>query len=285
MGLEAAAGISALAGIAGGALSSMFGRSNMKKQADMTSGLMAQQFAYDKEKMQNAWQWTMDDLQKAGLNPTLMMGNASSPTIAGGSAGSAGGTSNPNVDLTSSLAALKEIGLMDAQKRNIEADTKNKEQQFELTPGITKAAIELNNTQSALNRAQKEKTLEEQINTNLQNHAQEIINRNLDLDYNKRRQAYDKEMAEYIGQLSLKLREIGLKDNDIYTAINAAFETAGKLFRVVDANSTSTSNVTSTSTSNVTSKSTSNVTSKSSGTSNINVRNVNDVPTHNRIGF
>lgn len=41
-------------------------------------------------------------------------------------------------------------------------------------------------------------------------------------------------MAEYIGQLSLKLREIGLKDNDIYTAINGAFETAGKLFRVVN---------------------------------------------------
>lgn len=92
--------------------------------------LFNNQKAWEKQKMQNAWQWTMDDLKKAGLNPTLMMGNASGPTVAGSSTPGAIGTPSTQTDLigdaSSALKLSKELGLMDAQKENIDADTELK---------------------------------------------------------------------------------------------------------------------------------------------------------------
>lgn len=68
-------GLSALSSIAGGALSA---QSSWKKQKKM----FRWQKAWEKEKMQNAYQWTVDDMQKAGLNPAL--GYSQGPTSSGG---------------------------------------------------------------------------------------------------------------------------------------------------------------------------------------------------------
>ena len=107
-----------------------------------------QQKAWEKEKAQNSWQWTMDDLEKAGLNPTLMMGNASGATVAGSSAPGAVGTPSTQTnlvgDMVSAMKLSKELGLMDAQKENIDADTDLKGAQS----GKTEAETEFQKTQN-----------------------------------------------------------------------------------------------------------------------------------------
>lgn len=107
-----------------------------------------QQKDWEKEKAQNSWQWTMDDLEKAGLNPTLMMGNASGATVAGSSTPGAVGTPSTQTnlvgDMVSAMKLSKELGIMDAQKENIDADTELKGAQS----GKTTAETEFQKTQN-----------------------------------------------------------------------------------------------------------------------------------------
>lgn len=68
----------------GGILNNLTGASSSAKQGyNYSTMLGAQNNAYQKEFAQNAHQWEMEDLKKAGLNPAL--------TAAGGSGASAGG--------------------------------------------------------------------------------------------------------------------------------------------------------------------------------------------------
>lgn len=214
---------------------------SQKRAISAQKDLFNQQKEWEKEKALNSWQWTMNDLQNAGLNPTLMMGNSTGATVAGSSTPGAVGTPSnaPNLDLSSALKLTKELGLMEAQKENIDADTKNKEQLFELTPQLTKSVVDLNNSHSALNLQEKENKFQEQINTELKNYAQELANRNAEMDYAKRKAIYDKEVAAYVGDMQVKLKQLGVKDNIIYQAVDAAFDTAGKVFRSATINTNS----------------------------------------------
>ena len=45
---------------------------------------VAAQIAFQREAMQNRYQWTMQDLRKSGLNPMLAIGNMSSSAIPSG---------------------------------------------------------------------------------------------------------------------------------------------------------------------------------------------------------
>lgn len=136
------------AGLISAGLNLWGNKKSQKRSISAQSALFNQQKAWEKEKMQNAWQWSMDDLQKAGLNPTLMMGNASGATMAGSSTPGAVGTPSTNTNLigeiSSALKISKELGLMDAQKENIDADTELKGAQS----GKTKAETEFQKTQN-----------------------------------------------------------------------------------------------------------------------------------------
>lgn len=107
-----------------------------------------QQKNWEREKALNSWQWTMQDLQNAGLNPTLMMGNATGATVAGSSTPGAVGTPSTQTnlvgDMVSAMKLSKELGLMDAQKENIDADTDLKGAQS----GKTTAETEFQKTQN-----------------------------------------------------------------------------------------------------------------------------------------
>lgn len=110
--------------------------------------LFNHQKEWEKEKALNSWQWTMEDMKNAGLNPTLMMGNASGATVAGSSTPGTVGTPSTQTnlvgDVASALKLSKELGLMDAQKENIDADTNLKGAQS----GKTEAETEFQKTQN-----------------------------------------------------------------------------------------------------------------------------------------
>lgn len=123
-------------------------RSLQNEAIDAQSALFNAQKDWEKEKAQNSWQWTMDDLKKAGLNPTLMMGGSTGATVAGSSTPGSVGVPSQNMDIlggtVSALKASKELGLMDAQKENIDADTDLKGAQS----GKTVAETEFQKTQN-----------------------------------------------------------------------------------------------------------------------------------------
>lgn len=119
---------SALIGGGAGILSTgmnIWGNKKSQKRAiQAQTALFNMQKDWEKEKMQNAYTWTMGDLEQAGLNPTLMMGGTGTANMAGSSTPGAVGTPSINTaDITSALKLSKELGLMDAQKENIDADT------------------------------------------------------------------------------------------------------------------------------------------------------------------
>lgn len=83
-----------------------------------------QQHKYNKEYAQNAHQWEVADLQKAGLNPAISANSGSASSIAGSSVGS---STNGNIgDLvsmgTNLISALSQKKLNDAISAKTEAE-------------------------------------------------------------------------------------------------------------------------------------------------------------------
>lgn len=110
----------------GGLLNSITGASDSAKtSAKYTSWLNAQNNAYQKEAMQNAHQWEVEDLKKAKLNPALAINNGASTGGIGGSGGSigmqagAGGFS----DIINTASGLMKLA---SEIKNIDQDTELK---------------------------------------------------------------------------------------------------------------------------------------------------------------
>lgn len=148
MSLLAAAGIGAASGLLNTGLSLFGNKKSQKRAIAAQNALFEKQKDWEKEKMLNSYTWTMEDIEKAGLNPTLMMGDVGSANMAGSSTPGAVGTpSTPATAVSDAVSAMKiskELGLIDAQKQNIEADTDLKGSQT----GKTQAEIEFQKTQN-----------------------------------------------------------------------------------------------------------------------------------------
>ncbi len=94
----------------GSALNSITGASNSASQSyKYSSALQAQNWEYQKEAMQNAHQWEVQDLIAAGLNPALSADGGSGASTGGMNAGT-GGIGGQMGDAGGMLTAISQFG-------------------------------------------------------------------------------------------------------------------------------------------------------------------------------
>ncbi len=125
-----------LLGLVGGLVGAGLSIRGAKKQNQMAAQIAERQMQFQREVMQNRYQWQVDDLRKAGLNPILATGLSAG--MASGSsyqpeneyAGAAAGISSA---IGKALAVREQrnrdkladaqVSLLDAQRRDVEAKT------------------------------------------------------------------------------------------------------------------------------------------------------------------
>lgn len=133
-----------------------------KQQQKYALEQMAVNNKYQKEFAQNAHQWEVQDLEKAGLNPILSSGGGGASASGGGTASGATGTGTGGgfTDLANSAMqaaqTLSNLGLQESQKDKNQAETTGQTLQNELITPKGKAEIKQITTQSAVNEARKQ---------------------------------------------------------------------------------------------------------------------------------
>lgn len=159
----------AVAGTAGNAVSGIFGNKSRRKEAD--KAYERQQELMDKAQSQQLDMWNKTNysaqrqqMESAGLNPALMygMGGGGGATTGSASAPSVQKADIQNIDVRAGEVA--QLALMNAQKKNIEADTKAKEAQALETEARASKTV-------GVDTAQAEETLKNQKFLNAVNEA------------------------------------------------------------------------------------------------------------------
>ena len=141
-----------------GGVASAFGALSANQQADQSA---VRQMAFQKETLRHQYQWGMEDMKKAGLNPILAYKQGGAGTASGSSytpqnVGSAA-VSGASSAVSSALAARAH----DLQLENIAADTRLKAAQDKTQAALQVQALasaQQSASQSALNAAVMRRT-------------------------------------------------------------------------------------------------------------------------------
>lgn len=127
------------------------------KSYDMNMAIQQRNIDWQREQLQNKHQWEVEDLRNAGLNPILSTHAASSAVSAGTPSVSA-----PQVEISKTLNAMANTALvrkqMDLQEYGAETDRIKANADMlraKLEENKTPSAIDLNVSQSELNKIQK----------------------------------------------------------------------------------------------------------------------------------
>lgn len=143
----------------GSFVNDVYGVTSSSKQAyNQSKNLANMSYGQQKEFAQNAHQWEMEDLQKAGLNPALTTGASSAGTIAGGGSTGGQGVTGTPVDILSSMGNIaSDISNAINTTKLTNADVNLKKAQARLTKEQTKyqnADINFKNAQTKLTKEQ-----------------------------------------------------------------------------------------------------------------------------------
>lgn len=145
------------------------GTSSAKKAQHYQLNQMAMQNKYNERYAQNAHQWEIEDLKKAGLNPVLSAGGSTAGAIAGSSVSSGGniGSTNGNItDLFSMIGTIADAKKAAADTGKTEAETASIIEQLPFISKKQKAEI---NNLTANTVLRKQQTLESKANTKYTN--------------------------------------------------------------------------------------------------------------------
>lgn len=146
LGALAAPLISGAMGLAGGIMQNSAASAAADKQMDFQDRANAKQMAFQKESAQHSYQWAMEDMRKAGLNPILAYKQGGAGTLSGST--SSGSSYTPqNVGTAAATAAQAGTSSAVAAQRNeaellnIAADTKLKASQDVTQQALTTQAM------------------------------------------------------------------------------------------------------------------------------------------------
>lgn len=128
------------------------------------------------------------EMNKAGINPGLLYGIGGGGSATTGSAGGNATGGNPTNSMVGAMGMGLQLGLMKAQKENIEADTRNKNVDADVKGGVG-----------------VQKTMQEALNikadTALKDAQTRIANIQADINEESKEEQIDKIKAESIGQI------------------------------------------------------------------------------------
>lgn len=149
----------------GGELNSITGASGSASSAyKYSAALAAQNWAYQKEMAQNAHQWEVEDLKKAGLNPALSGLGGTGASAGGAGGGGTVGTTAGGGAFSEIMNSAKGLVALASELENLNADTQNKRETNRLIgaqSSKTEQEIQKVNTETQMNIAETKKIASE----------------------------------------------------------------------------------------------------------------------------